>query len=102
MSPQRDLEPFSDSVSEMFTKLGLPDPELMAVVSEQWETVAGGPWKGRSKPLYIKGTQLVVEASSPSIVAFLRYDAAALLDRLETLVGARKIESVDIRPPSRG
>lgn len=100
MTP-RDLEPFSESISEMFTKLGLPDPELMAKVSEQWDDVAGGTWKGRSKPLYIKGSQLVVEASSASIVAFLRYDESALLDRLETLVGARKIETVDIRPPSR-
>ncbi len=101
MSP-KDLEPFSESVSEMFTRLGLPDPELMAAVSGSWEEVAGGPWKGRSKPMYIRGTELVVEASSPSIIAFLRYDEAALLDRLETLVGSRKIESVDIRPPSRG
>lgn len=101
MSHKKDLEPFSDSVSEMFTKLGLPDPELMAAVSESWDEVAGGPWKGRSKPLYIHGSELVVEASSPSIIAFLRYDESALLDRLEALVGARKIESVDIRPPSR-
>lgn len=101
MSRKGDLEPFSDSVSEMFTRLGLPDPELMATVSRSWEEVAGGPWKGRSKPLYIKGTELIVEASSPSIVAFLRYDESALLERLETLVGQGKILSVAIRPPGR-
>lgn len=101
MTSKKDLEPIGDSVTEMFAKLGLPDPETMARVSESWDEVAGGPWKGRSTPLYIKGTELVVEANSPSIVAFLRYDAGALLGRLETLVGKGKIESIDIRPPQR-
>jgi hypothetical protein len=102
MSPgNRDLEHFSDSVDEMFKRLGLPDPVVMAAVGSEWDELAGAPWKGRSKPLYIKGTALVVEASSGSMVAFLRYDEAGLVRRLGERFGPGTIESVEIHPPGR-
>lgn len=102
MSPSRkDLEHFSESVDEMFQKLGLPDPVVMAAVGSEWDELAGAPWKGRSKPLYIKGTTLIVEASSPSMVAFLRYGEATLLDTLSDRFGAGTIRSIDIQPPGR-
>lgn len=101
MSPQRDLEHFSESVDDMFKKLGLPDPVVMSALSSEWDELAGPPWSGRSKPLYIKGTTLVVEASSGSMVAFLRYGEANLLEALATRFGAGTIETLDIRPPGR-
>lgn len=99
MSPERDLEHFSESVDEMFTRLGLPDPVLMAGVSSEWDELAGAPWAGRSKPLFIKGKTLVVEAVSPSMVAFLRYAESSLLERLAERFGEGVIESVDIKTP---
>lgn len=101
MSPDRDLEPFSDSVDEMFKKLGLPDPLVMASVGSEWDELTGPPWAGRSKPLYIKGTTLVVEASSASMVAFLRYGETGLLEKLAERFGVGIIETIDIRPPAR-
>lgn len=102
MSPgKRDLEHFSDSVNEMFKKLGLPDPEVMAALSSEWSELAGPPWKGRSKPLYIKGTTLVVEASSGSMVAFLKYGESTLLETLSQRFGVGTIRSLDIQAPGR-
>lgn len=99
MTPDRDLEHFSESVDDMFKRMGLPDPMVMATLSSEWDQLAGAPWSGRSKPLYIKGTTLVVEASSGSMVAFLRYGEASLLETLSERFGEGTVNSVDIRPP---
>lgn len=101
MSPGRDLEHFSDSVDDMFAKLGLPDPVVMAALSSEWDELAGPPWSGRSRPLYIKGTTLVVEASSSSMIAFLRYGESGLIERLAARFGADTVRTVDILPPGK-
>lgn len=101
MSPKRDLEHFSDSVDEMFARLGLPDPMMMATLSTEWDRLAGPPWSGRSTPLYMRGSTLVVAASSASMVAFLRYGEADLLDKLSARFGPDKVKSVEIQPPGR-
>ena len=101
MSPDRDLEHFSDSVDEMFTRLGLPDPTVMAALSSEWEQLAGAPWAGRSRPLYIRGKTLLVEASSGSMVAFLRYGETSLLETLAARFGEGVIQRIDIKLPGR-
>ena len=101
MSPDRDLEHFSESVDEMFTRLGLPDPVVMAGVSSEWEELAGPPWSGRSRPLYMKGTTLVVEAVSPSMIAFLKYGETELLRRLSDRFGDGVVASIEIKAPGR-
>lgn len=101
MSREGDLEHFSESVDEMFSRLGLPDPVVMAGLSSEWDDLAGSPWSGRSKPLYIRGKTLVVEAASPSMVAFMRYGEKNLLDSLSQRFGADVINQIEIRPPER-
>lgn len=101
MSPDRDLEHFSESVDDMFARLGLPDPMVMAALSSEWDDLAGPPWSGRSKPLYIRTKTLVVEASSASMVAFLRYGKSSLLERLTERFGIGVIDSIDITLPAQ-
>ncbi|HET8738621.1 MAG TPA: DUF721 domain-containing protein [Acidimicrobiia bacterium] len=102
MNRDGELEHISESVDDMFTKLGLPDPVVMATISSEWDSLAGPPWQGRSKPLYLKGTTLVVEAVSPSMIAFLRYGEAGLVEKLADRLGPGVVETVDIRPPGTG
>ncbi len=96
-----DLEPISDSVDAMFRRLGLSDPVVMAKLSAEWAELAGSPWAGRSTPLFIQGTTLVVEADSASMVAFLRYGEAKLLTALETRFGPGVVVAVEVRAPRR-
>lgn len=96
-----DLEPFSDSIDEVFTRLGLPDPVLMSQISEKWDELAGQPWVGRSKPLFVRGGTLVVEASSPSMIAFLRYGETSLLEALAERFGPGVVTELEIVPPRR-
>ncbi|HEX6219528.1 MAG TPA: DUF721 domain-containing protein [Acidimicrobiia bacterium] len=101
MTPGRDLEHFSDSLDDMFRKMGLSDPVVMAALTNEWDELAGPPWAGRSKPLYIKGSTLVVEASSGSMVAFLRYGEVNLVETLGKRFGEGIVKSIDIQPPRR-
>lgn len=96
-----DLEPFGDSLNDVFARLGLPDPVMMAKITSEWENLAGKPWVGRSKPLFVRGTTLVVEASAPSMVAFLRYGESTLVENLENRFGHGVIDSVEVLAPGR-
>ena len=101
MSRNNDLEPFSDSLNDVFARMGLPDPVLMSKVNEEWETLAGNPWVGRSRPMFVRGKTLVVEASAPSMVAFLRYGESTLLKTLKDRFGESVINSIEVLPPGR-
>lgn len=99
---QNDMEPFSESLDDVFARLGLPDPVLISQILEEWDELAGNPWVGRSKPLYVKGGTLVVEASAPSMIAFLRYGEAGLIEALEDRFGEGQVEAVEVVAPGRG
>ena len=94
-----DLTSFQTSLEAMFRKLGLSDPIVMSRISGRWDELAGTPWSGRSKPLFIQGKTLVVEASAPSMVAFLRYASAELVAVLSRVIGEGVIERIEVRAP---
>jgi hypothetical protein len=98
---ENDLSSFESSLDEVFRRLGLPDPIVFSRLTAEWDEVSGNPWSDRSTPLYIQGKTLVVEATSPSMVAFLRYGSADLIKRLADRLGEGVIDRIDVRPPSR-
>lgn len=95
-----DLTSFQTSIEEMFRKLGLSDPMALARVTGSWDELAGTPWAGRSKPLFIQGKTLVVEAAAPSMVAFLRYGSATLVTALNDVLGPGVIDRIEVRAPA--
>jgi hypothetical protein len=94
-----DLTSFQTSLEDMFRKLGLSDPMTLARLTAAWDDLAGAPWAGRSRPLFIQGKTLVVEAAAPSMVAFLRYDSATLVSKLRDVLGPGVIERIEVRGP---
>lgn len=96
-----DLEPFGDSLNDVFARMGLPDPVIMSKITANWESLAGKPWVGRSRPLFVRGKTLVVEASSASMVAFLRYGESSLVEALGDHFGRHIIDSVEVLAPGR-
>ncbi len=101
MSRNKDLEPLSDSLQNVFARFGLPDPVLMSQLSNEWDKLVGKHWKGRSKPVSIRGKTLIVEASTPSLVAFLKYGESALVESLEKRFGTGVFQGVEVVPPGR-
>lgn len=94
-----DLTSFQASLEDMFRKLGLSDPMALARLTGAWDDLAGTPWAGRSKPLFIREKTLVVEAAAPSMVAFLKYGSATLVATLRDVLGPGVIERIEVRSP---
>ena len=101
MSRNKDLEPLGDSLQDVFARFGLPDPVLMSQLTNEWDELVGKHWKGRSRPVSIRGKTLVVEAATPSLVAFLRYGESALVESLEKRFGTGIFRGVEVVPPDR-
>ncbi|MFO7298815.1 MAG: DUF721 domain-containing protein [Actinomycetes bacterium] len=97
----KDLEPIGEGLEKMFSRLGLPNPGVMAAVMAEWEELAGPPWKGNSKPVVVRGRTLVVEASASSQVAFLKYGITKLLQSLAGRFGEGVITQIEVIPPRR-
>lgn len=93
--------PFEEALGETLRKLGIAEPALMLDLQTEWAELAGEPWVSKSTPLFVKGGVLVVEATDPGAVAFLRYGVAELEQRLRDRFGGDTLSRVEIRPPQR-
>ncbi len=78
---------------------GLPAPGRIKQLRDDWDRIAGDPWKGQSSPLLLQDRQLVVESSATQLVAFLRYATGDLLQRLDRELGAGVIDTIRVVPP---
>lgn len=96
-----DLEPISDGLDDVFSRLGLANARVMAELQSAWDEVAGAPWRGKSRPVVVRGKTLVVEAAAPSLVAFLRYGVTSLVASLAERFGEGVIEAVEVVAPRR-
>lgn len=99
MGDRHDMSSFETTMMEMFRRMGLPDPLLVGRIKDEWDELAANPWAGRSKPLTVQGKTLVVEANTPSLVAFLKYGTSDLLISLERRFGPGIIENIEVRGP---
>jgi predicted nucleic acid-binding Zn ribbon protein len=97
----REPKPIGELLRVLMERYRLVDPDTWTRIAADWDGLAGNPWAGRSKPSSLKGGELVVEASSPAIVAMLRYGTHSLMERLGEEFGAGVVTSVRIIPPPR-
>jgi hypothetical protein len=93
--------PFGDAIQETFQRLGLGEPGVMLELTAEWARLAGEPWASKATPLYIRSGTLVVEATDPGAVAFLKYGAGELERRLRERFSPETLARVEIRPPQR-
>lgn len=99
MSQPEKLESLLESVLARF---GLPPPSLSHSLADDWDELAGGPWSGHTRPLFIRERELVVEAGSPALVGVLRYAVGDLMRRLDERLGPDVVESIRVVGPGRG
>ncbi|MGA7270444.1 MAG: DUF721 domain-containing protein [Acidimicrobiia bacterium] len=93
--------PFEDALGQTLRKMGLAEPALMLDLETEWSELVGEPWSSKARPLFVRSGVLVVEASDPGAVAFLRYGVGELQRRLGNRFGEDVVSRVEIRPPSR-
>ncbi|MFQ5967443.1 MAG: DUF721 domain-containing protein [Acidimicrobiia bacterium] len=94
--PRRDLIRLEEALRVTFAKLGLGPVELMVRLNEEWDDVAGEPWIGISRPVVLRGGELLVEADLPSAVRVLSYDTGELLRRLDSRFGPGSVSQIRV------
>lgn len=95
----KDLHPVGALLKSILGSMGLERVELTLALMEEWDDIAGSPWVGASNPIVVKDGELIVEATSPTTVRFLKYAVGDLMRRLDDRFGEGVIESVTVRPP---
>ena len=92
-------EPLSDSMRRVLESMGLESPERFEVLRGEWDDLAGDKWSGRSRPLRLRGGELVVEAESAALVSVLRYSVGDLQARIDARLGPGVVESIRVQGP---
>ena len=94
-------EPLEQLLEGLLQKLGLPAPSVSKSLAEGWDEMAGAPWSGQTRPLFIREGELVVEAISPALVGMLRYAIGDLMRRLDDQLGEGVVETVRVVRPNQ-
>ena len=94
-------EPLEGLLEGLLHKLGLPAPSVSKSLADGWDEMAGSPWSGQTKPLFIREGELVVEAISPALVGMLRYAIGDLMRRLDDQLGEGVVETVRVVGPNQ-
>ena len=95
-----DLQRIGDDLDAVLRRLGLPSPDALDRLLNQWPEVAGGVWAERAVPVGVRAGELLVEVADGSTASLLRYQVDSLLERLEQALGARLVGSVRFRVAS--
>ncbi len=94
-----DLQSIGALLRATLGSLGLDRIDLTMRLMKDWDEIAGPPWAGASNPVVVKDGELIVEATSPGSVRFLRYSIGELIRRLDEQVGDGVVSAVTVRPP---
>lgn len=97
----KDPKPIGELLRTLMERYRLVDPDTWTRLRDEWDSVAGQPWSGRTIPLSLKSGELVVEAATPAAVSMLRYGVVSLIEKLETEYGDGVVTSVRVIPPAR-
>jgi hypothetical protein len=93
-------EPLEALLEGLLAELGLPAPSVSKSLTESWDEIAGPPWSGQTRALFIREKELVVEAVSPALVGMLRYAVGDLMRRLDDHLGEGVVETIRVVGPN--
>lgn len=97
----KEPKPIGELLRTLMERYRLVDPDTWTRLRNEWDTVAGQPWSGRTTPLSLKNGELVVEAVTPAAVSMLRYGVVSLMEKLGAEYGDGVVTSVRVIPPTR-
>ena len=97
----REPKRIGELLQSLIEKYRLVDPDTWTRLEQDWDSMAGPPWSGRSRPRSLQDGELVVEASSAAAVSMLRYGTGALSERLAEELGTTVVTSVRVVAPRR-
>ncbi len=77
--------------------MGAPGTDAVELVFNRWEEVVGTVLAARTRPAGLEGGRLVLTADDPAVVSHVRWLEAQLIERLDALLGAGRVTSVEVR-----
>ncbi len=85
--------------------MGAPGTDAVELVFNRWEEVVGSVLAAQTRPAGLEDGRLVLTADDPAVVSHVRWLEANLIERLDSLLGAGRVTSVEVRvtrPGRRG
>jgi hypothetical protein len=92
--PPTELGPLLDRVVR---GMGAPGTDAVELVFNRWDEVVGGVLATRTRPVALERSTLVLEADDPAVVSHVRWLEQDLLARLGELLGAGRVDAVEVR-----
>ena len=90
-------QPLGKALDRVMRGLGAPEASGVHLVFDRWPEVVGEALAGRTKPLRIEGSRLVLAVDEPAMVTHVKFLQPELLNRLEQLLGPGRVTSLDLR-----
>ena len=100
--PPSELQSLLDRVVR---GMGAPGTDAVDLVFNRWDDVVGTVLARQTRPAALEQGRLVLEADDPAVVSHVRWLESQLLERLDALLGAGRVTSVEVRvtrPGRRG
>lgn len=92
--PPVELERLLDRVVR---GMGAPGTDAVELVFHRWEDVVGGVLARQTRPTALEAGTLVLVADDPAVVSHVRWLEAELVERLAELLGAGRVQRVEVR-----
>jgi len=91
-----DLQRLDAALGPTLQRLGIAPVEILLGLEREWDDLAGELWRGRSKPVVLRGGVLFVEVEPPTVVRLLEYATGELLQRIDARFGEAVVGSVRV------
>lgn len=106
-SLERDLVPIGDALAAVVASLGRRPTTTggrgraggAATVSvfRSWDDAVGASVAAHARPIALDDGRLLVEVDQPGWATQLRYLSATLIERLDAVIGAGVVRSIEVR-----
>jgi predicted nucleic acid-binding Zn ribbon protein len=89
--------PLRDSLAEVSADLGLPEPDALALLIQEWESLVGPDVAPRCRLTSLRDGVLRVTVDTAPRGTQLRYLEGELVERAASLVGADVVRELRVR-----
>lgn len=77
--------------------MGAPGVDAVELVFNRWEEVVGAVLANQTRPVSLEDGELVLTADDPAVVSHVRWLEAEMIGRLDELLGAGRVRTVQVR-----
>lgn len=95
--PNDDVRPVDTSLRQLYRRLGLARPDVLAELERHWSSIMGSALASRCRPSTIRDGRLTVVTADPATAEQLRWSAGDLVAAIGAVVGSGNVEAVVVK-----